>query len=90
MKKLLQIESTIDSEGFKGGTRGTPIMPRDAVSQTANVERWEQMGQQRLLYSYEFVVTFSFPTKLQLSGGKILVKYVIFCGNYLTNFPLAK
>ena len=32
-------ESTIDSEGFTGGTRGAPIMPRDAVSQTANVER---------------------------------------------------
>ena len=31
-------ESTIDSEGFKGGTRGAPIMPRDAVSRTANVE----------------------------------------------------
>ena len=31
-------ESTIDSEGFKGGTRGSPIMPRDAVSRTANVE----------------------------------------------------
>ena len=30
---------TIDSEGFKGGTRGSPIMPRDAVSRTANVER---------------------------------------------------
>ena len=27
------------SEGFKGGTRGSPIMPRDAVSRTANVER---------------------------------------------------
>ena len=26
-------------EGFKGGTRGSPIMPRDAVSRTANVER---------------------------------------------------
>ena len=24
---------------FKGGTRGAPIMPRDAVSRTANVER---------------------------------------------------
>ena len=23
--------------GFKGGTRGSPIMPRDAVSRTANV-----------------------------------------------------
>ena len=33
------IQSTIDSEGFKGGTRGAPIMPRDAVSRTANVER---------------------------------------------------
>ena len=30
-------ESTIDSEGFKGGTRGTPIMPRDTVSRTAHV-----------------------------------------------------
>ena len=30
-------QSTIDSEGFKGGTRGAPIMPRDAVSRTANV-----------------------------------------------------
>ena len=36
---LLVSESTIDSEGFKGGTRGAPIMPRDAVSRTANVER---------------------------------------------------
>ena len=32
-------QSTIDSEGFKGGTWGAPIMPRDAVSRTANVER---------------------------------------------------
>ena len=32
-------ESTIDSEGFKGGTRGAPIMPRVSVSRTANVER---------------------------------------------------
>ena len=31
--------STIDSGGFKGGTRGAPIMPRDTVSRTANVER---------------------------------------------------
>merc|ERR1719154_945076 len=36
---MYTVESTIDSEGFKGGTRGTPIMPRDAVSRTANVER---------------------------------------------------
>ena len=27
----------VDSEGFKGGTLGTPIMPRDAVSRTANI-----------------------------------------------------
>ena len=33
----LSTESPIDSEGFKGGTRGSPIMPRDAVSRTANV-----------------------------------------------------
>ena len=32
-----RVESTIDSEGFKGGTRVAPIMPRDAVSRTANV-----------------------------------------------------
>ena len=32
-------QSTIDSERFKGGARGAPIMPRDAVSRTANVER---------------------------------------------------
>ena len=32
-------ESTIDSVGFKGDTRGAPIMPRDAVSRTAHVER---------------------------------------------------
>ena len=31
-------QSTIVSEGFKGGTRGAPIMPRDAVSQTANLK----------------------------------------------------
>ena len=36
------IQSTIVSEGFKGGTRGAPIMPRDAVSRTANVERIER------------------------------------------------
>ena len=30
-------ESTIVPEGFKGGTRGAPIMPRDTVSRTANV-----------------------------------------------------
>ena len=34
-----ECESTIVSEGFKGGTSGAPIMPRDAVSRTANVER---------------------------------------------------
>ena len=32
-------QSIIVSEGFKGGTRGAPIIPRDAVSRTANVER---------------------------------------------------
>ena len=35
-EKDIMPESTIDSEGFKGGTRGAPIMPRDAVSRTAN------------------------------------------------------
>ena len=32
-----RVDSTIDSEEFKGGTRGAPIMPRDAVSRTAHV-----------------------------------------------------
>ena len=36
---MMETQSTIDSEGFKGGTRGAPIMPRDAVSLTANIER---------------------------------------------------
>jgi len=40
MRKGTGVESTIDSEGFKGGTRGAPIMPRDAVSRTANVEQF--------------------------------------------------
>ena len=31
-----QAQSNIVSEGFKGGTRGAPIMPRDAVARTAN------------------------------------------------------
>ena len=33
----IYLHSTIDSEGFKEGTRGAPMMPRDAVSRTANV-----------------------------------------------------
>ena len=37
MKSRNTTQSTIDSEGFKGGTRGAPIMPRDAVSRTAHV-----------------------------------------------------
>ena len=36
-KEFISSQSTIDSEGFKGGTRGAPIMSRDAVSRTANV-----------------------------------------------------
>ena len=44
-------ESTIDSEGFKGGTRGSPIMPRDAVSRTANVER--NGGQKWIAYDIQ-------------------------------------
>ena len=27
--RLVSLQSTIVSEGFKGGTRGSPIMPRD-------------------------------------------------------------
>ena len=34
---MVTSQSIIDSGGFKGGTRGAPIMPRDTVSRTANV-----------------------------------------------------
>ena len=34
-----ETQNTIVSEGFKEGTRGASIMPRDAVSRTADVER---------------------------------------------------
>ena len=49
-------QSTIVSEGFKGGTRGAPIMPRDAVSRTVNVERtgrhkWVNITQHLLCFS---------------------------------------
>ena len=40
--KPLSVDSALralSTEGFKGGTRGALIMPRDAVSRTANVER---------------------------------------------------
>ena len=37
--RISGIPTTTISEGFKGGTRGAPILPRDAVSRTANVER---------------------------------------------------
>ena len=49
-------QSTIVSEGFKGGTRGSPIMPRDAVSRTANVERYEyKKWHQLFIYArYEY------------------------------------
>ena len=36
-QRRLCSQNTIVSEGFKGGTRGAPIMPRDAVSRTAHV-----------------------------------------------------
>ena len=35
--RYITFQSTIDSEGFKGGTHGAPIMPSDAVSRTAHV-----------------------------------------------------
>ena len=52
----MNLESTIDSEGFKGGTQGAPIIPRDAVSRTANVGN--EVGYQfkflRLLWGIQF------------------------------------
>ena len=47
-------ESTIDSEGFKGGTRGAPIMPRDAVSRTANVEVADDNIQYTCAHNYNY------------------------------------
>ena len=46
-------ESTIVSEGFKGGTRGAPIMPRDAVSRTAHVALKPLRDDSALTASYE-------------------------------------
>ena len=41
--KPLRVDSALRAlstlRGLSGGTRGAPIMPRDAVSRTANVER---------------------------------------------------
>ena len=56
-------ESTIDSEGFKGGTRGAPIMPRDAVSRTANVERLLNVERLYITVSHNFLS----PKLLQIS-----------------------
>ena len=57
-------ESTIDSEGFKGGTRGAPIMPRDAVSRTANVER---IGRHKWVKSLRGDLTFPLLNRSFLS-----------------------
>ena len=40
-----------------GGTRGSPIMPRDAVSRTANVERtgWHKWVKNGLMYKTRFM-----------------------------------
>ena len=42
------------------------------------------------IHLYECVAIFLFPAKLHFSGCKIWVKYVVFWGSYLTNFPMAK
>ena len=51
------IESTIVSEGFKGGTRGAPIMPRDAVSRTAHVgtDQLQIVYQEGHIYVYIYI-----------------------------------
>ena len=48
-------QSTIDSEGFKGGTRDAPIMPRDAVSRTANVEQKKNQSRRNTIRSNDHV-----------------------------------
>ena len=60
-------QSTIDSEGFKGGTRGAPIMPRDAVSRTANVDITP--GQAGYVYIYIYIYTYKLleHSSIQLS-----------------------
>ena len=47
-------------------------------------------GFQIICISMNIVVNSLFTAKLHFSGCKIWVKYVIFWGSYLTNFPLAK
>ena len=60
-------ESTIVSEGFKGGTRGAPIMPRDAVSRTANVER---TGQHKWVIGIHILVSTAYEKYLQTRDNR--------------------
>ena len=59
-------KSTIDSEGFKGGTRGSPIMPRDTVSRTANVGTVGKIHRAIYIFvcdiSDETIKTLNFPS----------------------------
>ena len=54
--------------------------------------KWQTMAVYIRLYMnyYEFIATVLCTAKLHFSGGKIWVKYVIFCRSYYTNFPLSK
>ena len=56
-------ESTIVSEEFKGGIRGNPIMPRDAVSRTANVGTVGMNGLRKKA-TYPAVLPWSGATKV--------------------------
>ena len=68
-------ESTIDSEGFKGGTRGSPIMPRDAVSRTANVGMVGKNGLTRNVH----------VTQLWLRAPRVQGLFILFIIYIFTN-----
>ena len=66
-------ESTIVSEGFKGGTRGSPIMPRDAVSRTANVGTVGINGLKRLsIYPMGFCIA---DSVFEINLNLLLINY---------------
>ena len=68
------------SEGFKGGTRGSPIMPRDAVSRTANVGTVGINGLQHYVRKYSIDLQRDGKRESNAFDSNIFV--LIFIGNY--------
>ena len=63
---ILGYANTIDSKGFKGGTRGAPIMPRDAVSWTAHVGTVGTNGNRLHFSAYGAVFALLLSIKLNM------------------------